>query len=386
MVDAVARSAPSPVIEAQLRPWSEEAWQGYRALADSSPVGAAQHPIWVEAWRKTRSADLVFLQLRSAGQLRAAMPLEVQPRNGLRIARALGGSHASGNFPATAADFHGGNLPRGLSGSTLGIDLILIERQAPELSGRENPFATLPRVQSPNLSLAVDLQPGFEAVLDRIGRKRRLKKHRSQMRKLEAAGGYKRVEARSEAEIERLLSAFLLQKAERFQRLGIGNVFLDMEPFLLRLFVDAAKEPNPPFVLHGLEVGGKLRAVTGSTLVADRVICEFSSIVEDELVHASPGDFLFFENIRAAADSGASVFDFSVGDELYKRGWCDLVSAQFDTIVPLTVKGHALAALLRASAAAKRRIKNNERLWQLIKRLRQGRSAPPAEKADDADG
>ena len=41
------------------------------------------------------------------------------------------------------------------------------------------------------------------------------------------------------------------------------------------------------------------RAVRGNTL-----ICEFGAIAEDELAHASPGDFLFFDNIREACESG----------------------------------------------------------------------------------
>src|SRR5690606_3002766 len=101
---------------------------------------------------------------------------------------------------------------------------------------------------------------------DRIGRKRRLKKHRSQTRKLEAAGGFRRIEAKNPAEVERLLASFLQQKADRFQRLGIRNVFADMQPFLTALFNQALSDAPPSFVLHGLEVGGVIRAVTGSSI------------------------------------------------------------------------------------------------------------------------
>ena len=137
-------------------------------------------------------------------------------------------------------------------------------------------------------------------------------------------------------------------------------------------------------MLHGLEVGGKLRAVTGSSVCGNRLVCEFGAIVEDELAHASPGDFLFFENIREAADRGFALYDFSVGDEPYKRLWCDTEITQYDVLVPLTLKGRAFAGTLRAVTATKTVVKNNPALWSIVKRLRRG-AAKDAAPAPDAE-
>ncbi|WP_295812784.1 GNAT family N-acetyltransferase, partial [uncultured Nitratireductor sp.] len=115
---------------------------------------------------------------------------------------------------------------------------------------------------------------------------------------------------------------------------------------------------------------GKLRAVTGSSRTAERLICEFSSIADDELTDASPGRFLFYENIEEACEKGFAIYDFSVGDEYYKRLWCDLETAQFDTFVPLTMKGRALALASAGSARAKRVVNNNSRLWAFAKAVR----------------
>ena len=74
--------------------------------------------------------------------------------------------------------------------------------------------------------------------------------------------------------------------------------------FFRALFAEALADVQPPFVLHGLEVDGKLRAVTGSSRSGKRLICEFGAIAEDDLAHASPGDFLFFDNIEEACEQG----------------------------------------------------------------------------------
>ena len=172
-------------------------------------------------------------------------------------------------------------------------------------------------------------------------------------------------------------------KEVRFQKMGIANVFAEAEVkrFFRAIFAEALKEPKPPFVLNGLEVGGKIRAVTGSSLCGDRLICEFGAIADDDLAHASPGEFLFFDNIQQACEDGFAVYDFSVGDEPYKRLWCDLEIRQFDVLVPLTAKGRLLAASMRQATRLKAFIKNNRFIWKLAKTFR--KKAAAQLRADD---
>ena len=371
---------------------TDETLRRYGDFASDTACGAAQHPGWVDAWARTRSSEMLLLSLELAGRTVLMMPLEVVRQRGCRIARAIGGNHANGNFPAISPDDAHlltantvAAMLTGLRSARPDIDLLLIERQTASINGVANPFAHIANVPSANIALALDLGCGFDAVLDRVGRKRRLKKHRAQTRKLEAAGGLKRIEAKTPDEVERLVAAFLSQKAERFQHLGIRNVFADMQPFLTTLFKEAQSSSRPAFLLHGLEVGGTIRAVTGSSVVGDRIICEFGSIVEDELAHASPGDFLFFLNIEDAARQGFKTYDFSVGDEAYKRSWCDIEMQQFDTIAPLSLKGRAYALALQGMIAAKRRIKANDKLWALLKRVRRGAASARSTSASSAD-
>ncbi|TIX05388.1 MAG: GNAT family N-acetyltransferase, partial [Mesorhizobium sp.] len=74
--------------------------------------------------------------------------------------------------------------------------------------------------------------------------------------------------------------------------------------------------------------------------------------------------------------------DFSVGDEPYKRLWCDIETQHFEVLVPLTLKGRALALALRQGARTKAIIKNSPLIWKLTKMLRRkaaGQAAPAAE-------
>lgn len=351
----------------------------YRPMAEASLVAPAQAAEWVGAWIAHAGPDCIIASITRAGAPVLALPLEIAQAGPFRVARFLGDSHANGNFPAVPRDGRAGvstaqltALFEAIRSARPDIDILRLERLTEELGGVRNPLLLLGHRPSPNLALAVDLAGGFEAVLERTSGKRKRKKHRSQTRKFEAAGGYRRIEATTPAEVDRLLQAFLGMKEQRFRKMGIANVFgsPSVQAFFAALFKAGLETSPPRFVLHGLEVAGKLRAVTGSSRSGSRLICEFGAIAEDELAFASPGDFLFFDNIREAAEAGLALYDFSVGDEPYKRLWCDTEISQYDVLVPLSSKGRLYGRLSRAGSLLKSAIKNNPVLWGLVKRVR----------------
>ncbi|MBZ9872553.1 GNAT family N-acetyltransferase [Mesorhizobium sp. BR1-1-9] len=370
---------------------SADGFAAYAAFCRSAVFAPAQSAVWIRNWAAQVEPDTVVAMLNCEGRPVFALALEVVSHGPFRVARFMGGRHANGNFVATDPQW----LARADSAALRmilaaiardrpDIDLIALERLLPDLDGVANPLASFDHFDSPNLSLAVDLAGGFDALLSRASGKRKRKKHRSQTRKFEAVGSHRRIEARTADEVARLLDAFFEMKESRFRRMGIANVFGDdqVRAFFRALFTGALAEDNPSFVLHGLEVAGKLRAVTGSSRAGKRLICEFGAIAEDDLAHTSPGDFLFFGNIQEACEAGFDVYDFSVGDEPYKRLWCDIETQHFEVLVPLTAKGRALALMLRQSARLKAVVKNSPMIWKLTKLLRRkaaGQAPAPTE-------
>lgn len=338
-----------------------------------------QSPAWVEAWAR-EAADAILVAVSQNGAPMLMLAFGVRSHGLVRLAEFIGGTHANGNFPACRPDLQL-PLPKSVRDAIAAafhrarpdIDMVVMERLLDRFDGQPNPFRDAPLCSiSPNVALACDLGGGFEAVLERHSRKRKLKKHRSQLRKFESAGGFRYIEAGSEADVRRLLDAFFAMKAHRFRQQGIADVFAsaDARGALTSLYLGALGQPRPPFILHGLEVGGTIRAVSGSARGGDRVICDFLAFGDDELSSSSPGDFLIFENIRTACEDGCAVFDFSVGDEFYKRQWCDIETRHFDAWIPLTAKGHAMALAGIAMAGAKRMLKENRTVWSLAKRVR----------------
>ncbi len=391
MVDAlqIERShvrAVASDLHAHVEPLSSSGYAEFCARASHAPH---QSPRFLGAWADATGSKIFVVSVARDGRDILKLPLEIVTKGPFRQARFPGGQHANGNqapsLPAeyTAADLSA-SIVAAIRSAIPGADLLALERLAPAVGGTPNPLAAMTTGTSPNVALSVHLDGGFEALLDRSSGKRKRKKHRSQLRKFEAAGGFRLIRPDRPGDTDLLLDAFFTMKAERFAQMGIPNVFA--EPGCVAFMRNLYREGRPDFILHGLEIGGKLRAVTGSSLCGDRMICDISAIASDELTGTSPGDFLFHEMIREACERGLAVFDFSVGDEHYKRLWCDTETWQSDVFMPLTARGAAAVTVARSIAAMKRAIKSNPLVWSLAKRQRKnvaGRdSVAPAEDQD----
>lgn len=364
----------------------------YADFAAHRPRGAAQEPVWARAWHRHASPDIVAITAEDDGAPALMLALEVVRQGPFRVARFIGGSHANANFPA--AD---GRWARGAGGRELraiardmrrarpDIDLLRLERMAESQGGTPNPLLAAGRLPSPNPALSLALEGSMAETLKRLGDRRKARKHRSKQRKFEETGGVRRVEARSDAAIDRLLSAFFAFKEARFREAGIPDVFAEpaVRAAFLDVFRESLGEASPPFLLHGLEVGGMLRAVTGSSRTADRTTCEFGAIGSDEMVKHSPGEFLFYENIEEACAAGQRFYDFGVGDEPYKRSWCDTQTTHFDVLLPLTGKGRVLAGSLSLLGRLKTAVKRNPAVWQAVKGLRRRAVGAAPDKPDD---
>lgn len=342
--------------------------------------GAPQHPVWINAWKEATGADIILVTVERAGRPAFALALEVADEGFCRVARVPGGRHANGNFIATARDAggaltraEGARLAEAIRSARPDIDLIAIERQNPRQEGLDNPLGGLSPVRSPDVSLSFSLEGGFDATIGRQDGKRKPKKHRAQQRKFEQMGGYRVYAAGTPEEVETVIATFFTIKRERLLKAGIADAFAapEIQAFFRKLFTDALDARPLPYQLHALEVGGEIRAINGSSILADSVVCEFGGIRDDE-PGTSPGFFLEFDCIREACEAGKGVYDFSVGDEPYKRRWCDIETWQFDTCMPLGVKGRLFLLKKRTRDGLVGLVKSNDRLWSAVKRLRAG--------------
>jgi len=354
---------------------SPQALRRYREFAGQRVKGAAQHPLWFETWLGESGETGHVIWLRHDGEAVAALPLVETRISGLPALSFPGGAHANGNFCAMThpeTTITAATLATAIRKALPHIAMVSLERQHRVLGGQTNILADLATRSSPNIALAASLEGGFAGVLERAHGKKKSKKRRAQARRFEDAGGSALHLPATGSEIDDFLDAYFRMKKARFDKAGLPDVFASphVRAFWRQLLSASQAEPDRPFTLEALVVGGSVRAITGSSHLADRTVCEFGAIEDDDLTSISPGEYLAFSNIEMACAKDLSFFDFSVGDEAYKRSWCDVEITHFDVAIPLTPAARLAVFGSNLVARAKQTIKSNPQLWSVAKAVR----------------
>ena len=135
----------------------------------------------------------------------------------------------------------------------------------------------------------------------------------------------------------------MAQKAKSFARMGVGNLFArpGHADFYRALATDPATRP----VVHvsRLDVGAAAAAVNFALIYRGRYYHLLASYTDCDLSRLDPAPRI--DPLHYAIDRGSDIFDFTIGDERYKRDWCDIELKLYDVIAPATlarlVRGHA---------------------------------------------
>jgi CelD/BcsL family acetyltransferase involved in cellulose biosynthesis len=83
-----------------------------------------------------------------------------------------------------------------------------------------------------------------------------------------------------------------------------------------------------------------------------------------------PGAIHMHDVLRNAIERGFKTFDFTVGDEPYKRDWCESGKTLYDHLGAARLRGVVIVASMTAMQALKRHIKQTPTLWSAFKKLR----------------
>jgi CelD/BcsL family acetyltransferase involved in cellulose biosynthesis len=95
-----------------------------------------------------------------------------------------------------------------------------------------------------------------------------------------------------------------------------------------------------------------------------------ASYDDGEVSRFGPGAAHLHDLMQYAIGRHCKVFDFTIGDEGYKRDWCDTELTLYDHINAATWRGTLAAVPLLGWQRLKRRIKRTPALWSLVSRMR----------------
>lgn len=330
-----------------------------------------QQPATLAAWVETPGCRPMFIGFSAEGHGPVLLPLE-RADNGVAVY--CGDRHANGNFPvgrredvAALADAGETAIRHAIAQVRLPASSLFLERQHASWDGVRNPFVFDNSKASPNVALSFEIEGDFETVLKTHGGKSKRKKIRSYRRKLDALGTVAFHHPVSPDLVPDAFERFFTLKAERFRAAGIHNVFADADT--QAVFHALFGAGRPEHQLHALSLDDKIIAVIGCIHHHKRLTVEFGSF-DPNYSQARPGEQLFYSAIEHACQTGVQTFDFGIGDEPYKRAWCDIETVHRDTIIGLTLAGKARALAQQARTRAVRAVKSNEQAWAMVKKAR----------------
>jgi CelD/BcsL family acetyltransferase involved in cellulose biosynthesis len=261
------------------------------------------------------------------------------------------------------------------------FDIVRLEKMPAHVRSQCNPLvAYLPTALNPSGSWATPLADTWDAFYAARRSPATRSRDRSKLRRLAECGEIVFRTPDSTDAISRALDVLMKQKGRAFAERGIGNIF--MKPGYADFYRAVATDSGSRDIVHvsQLDVGAETAAVALGLMFRGRYYYVLSSYTSGPMARFGPGAIHLHRLMRYAIERGMTVFDFTIGDERYKRDWCDSMQPLHDHVATQTARGTLVAAVLRTARRAKRAVKQNSVLWDIFSKGRKlvagGRSAP----------
>jgi CelD/BcsL family acetyltransferase involved in cellulose biosynthesis len=360
---------------------------------ESAGIGNPYHGfLWCKAFQNTlgtaeRSRPLIAL-LRSAGRPALLLPLSLFTKNGVRVLTFLGARIGNQNTGLWDKAYYEAVGPQAIRNvlhqlcQKSNADCIDLQNVPCQWTGRPHPLVLGNAQLSPNPLYRGSVTGTFEDVFKTLHSKSARKNLTRKQRHLQDAGGYEIRVCQQPAEIEAGLEAFLEQREARAQITGVPNAFSSPEAkaFLRQATQSPALSVTPdkmsaPLKIWTLSVSTQIRATYMCARDGGTLHAYSNSVAHDEFLKNSPGLVLIREIVeKICADPETKTLDLGIGDEHYKTSWTR-PEPMCDSRYSRTARGKIYSAVQTAKTRLKSRIRNSDRLWPMIKKLRQMRAS-----------
>ena len=166
------------------------------------------------------------------------------------------------------------------------------------------------------------------------------------------------------AEIGRTLDVLFEQKAQAFAHMGVANIFA--KPGQREFYREVATDPHTRHLVHvsRLDTGDAFAAINLGLMFRNRYYHVLASYDGGEVSKFGPGAAHLHELLRHAIEQKCNVFDFTIGDERYKRDWSDTQIKLYDHVAAVTLRGWPAVIGSRGVGALKRWIKQTPAVWK----------------------
>ena len=371
----------------------EHEWRDFEQTADCTPFQTFD---WLSIWQRhigtvSGVTPAVVIGRRGA-DIQFILPLAVQAGTLARRLTFLGQDLCDYNAPLLAPDFaaHAGreNFARlwanicGLLQATPALchDIVVLTKMPAKIGAQDNPLLGLDVRLNPSGAYETALGTNWEQFYTGKRSSATRRRDRTKLKKLGDLGAVKFVDPDAQGEIDATLGVLIAQKTKSFARMGVPNMFT--RPGHMD-FYRALAATRSLAHLSRLDVGATWAAVNLGLTFRDCYYHVLASYDDGEVSRFGPGAAHLRELLRYATERGMKRFDFTIGDESYKRDWCETEQQLFDYSAAATLRGWPSFALAASWRHVKRTIKQTAPLWNAVVKVRAAVAA--MRKKPDAD-
>jgi len=380
-------------------------WRAFEALADHTVF---QTHGFLSAWFATVGAKghvtpAIVIGRSAGGDILFLLPLAVERRGFLRRLTWLGSDLCDYNAPLLAPAFAAITCERRFTALWQRVraalmadrrfrhDTVVLEKMPETVGGQRNPFTYLPLTANPSGAYVATLFGDWESYYAEKRSSGTRKNDRAKRRKLGDLGEVRFVEPTTEEDLRRTLAELFRQKSAQFARMGVADLFA--RPGCAAFFLALATDPATRSTVHvsRLDVGETMAATNFGLVHGGRYYHILAAYSDGEVARFGPGAAHLRDLLRIAIERGCREFDFTIGDEPYKREWSDRTLVLHDFHAAANPAGWLVAHAVRSLARVKRTIKQTPALWNAFTRTRAlgsrltGRHTAPAARSAACD-
>lgn len=372
----------------------EPEWRQFEQSADCTAFQAFD---WLSAWCRhigvlTRTQPAIVVGRRDGATL-FIMPLAVTP-GAVRRLTWLGSDLCDYNGPLLAGEMSSltperfrdlwREICRQLQSDPRSRhDLVELTKMPERVGDQANPFLALAVGLNPSNAYITDLFGTWNEYYEAKRSSATRRRDRSKLKRLGEMGEVRFVTPQDQGEIECSVDTLIEQKARSFARMGVANIFA--RPGWSEFFDAVATDERTRHLVHvsRLDVGPVWSAINLGLVFRGTYCHVLASYDDGETSRFGPGVAHLRDLLRYSIEHGLKHFDFTIGDERYKREWSDRTLLLYDHVAAASVRGWGAAAMVHGHRRLKRFIKQNEKLWSLFSRARAALGPKSAAPADD---
>lgn len=362
----------------------EDEWRRFERVADCT---AFQTFDWLATWQRhvgsrEGARPVIAVGRFVGGEIAFMLPLCVVRTRWARLLCWLGQDLCDYNAPLLARDFSQRVPPERFVAAwqellvqmqcepLLRHDWIEFEKMPRTIGGQTNPFTYLGVTLNPSGAHLTQLGDNWENFYNAKRSTATRRRDRSKRRHMSAYGDVRFATAGDADDSRRTLETLMAQKSQALARKGIADIF--SPPGHRDFYLDLASNPNMRDFVHisRVDIGPLCAAANLGIVFGGRYYHLLASFADTEAAHYGPGALHLRELMAYAIKLGLKQFDFTIGDEPYKREWSDTALELYDYTAIVAWRGLPARSASAVRRRIKRVIKQTPALWRLASRTR----------------